>query len=140
MPVLRVRIELGAHSPPWDVLRSIDIGLDCFPHNSGTTLFETLYMGIPFVTLAGRPSVGRLGSSILHGAGHPEWIADSEDAYVEIAVALAADLPRLAQWRATLRAELQASPLMDEAGFARKVEAAYREMFARWVASAPALS
>ena len=31
-----------------------------------------------------------------------------------------------------LRAELEASPLMDEAGFARKTEAAYRGMFAKW--------
>ena len=69
------RLAIGCHSPPWDVLRGMDIGLDCFPHNSGTTLFESLYMGVPFVTLAGRPSVGRLGSSILHGVGHPEWIA-----------------------------------------------------------------
>lgn len=136
----RDRLELGAHSPPWDVLRGIDIGLDCFPHNSGTTLFETLYMGIPFVTLAGRPSVGRLGSSILRGIDHAEWIADSEEEYVQKVVALASDLPRLAQLRSNLRAEIQASALMDEAGFAQKVEAAYREMFARWAAKAPTLT
>ena len=126
------RLQIGYHTPPWDVLRGMDIGLDCFPHNSGTTLFESLYMGVPFITLAGRPSVGRLGSSILHGVGHPEWIAHSEDEYVEKAVALASDLPRLARLRAGLRAEMEASPIRDEAGFARKVEAAYREMFARW--------
>lgn len=129
------RLAIGYHSPPWDVLRGIDIGLDCFPHNSGTTLFETLYMGLPYVTLAGRPSVGRLGSSILMGVGHPEWIARTEDEYVELAVALASDLPRLAALRAGLRTEMQASPLMDEPGFAHKVEAAYREMFRRWVES-----
>ena len=129
------RLEIGFHSPPWDVLRSMDIGLDCFPHNSGTTLFESLYMGVPFITLAGRPSVGRLGSSILHGVGHPEWIATSEEEYIEKAVALASDLPRLARLRAGLRAEMEASPLRDEAGFARKVEAAYREMFAIWAKS-----
>ena len=128
----RERLEIGCHSPPWDVLRGIDIGLDCFPHNSGTTLFETLYLGVPFVTLAGRPSVGRLGSSVLAGLGHSEWIARSEDEYVEIAAILAADLPRLAALRAGLRGEMLASPLMDEAGFARKVEAAFREMFGRW--------
>ncbi len=67
----RARLDIGYHSPPWDVLRQIDISLDCFPHNSGTTLFESLYLGVPFVTLAGRPSVGRMGSAILHGLGHP---------------------------------------------------------------------
>ena len=113
-------------------MRTIDISLDCFPHNSGTTLFESLYMGVPFITLAGRPSVGRLGSSVLHGAGHPEWIATSEDEYVELAVALASDLPKLASIRASLRAQMEASPIRDDAGFTRKVEAAYREMFTRW--------
>ena len=128
----RERLDIGFRSPPWDVLRSMDIGLDCFPHNSGTTLFESLYLGVPFVTLAGRPSVGRLGSSILEGVGHPEWIARSEEEYIEKAVALASDLPKLAGIRAKLRQEMQASPLMDEAGFARKVEDAYREMFKQW--------
>lgn len=128
----RERLDIGFHSPPWDVLRSMDIGLDCFPHNSGATLLEALYMGVPFVTLAGRPSVGRIGSSILKGAGHQEWIARTEDEYVEKAVALASDLPALACLRAGLRTEIESSPLMDEAGFARKVEAAYREMWVKW--------
>jgi predicted O-linked N-acetylglucosamine transferase (SPINDLY family) len=114
------------------VLRGIDIGLDCFPHNSGTTLFETLYMGIPYVTLAGRPSVGRLGSSILEGVGHPEWITRTEEEYIEKAVAVASDLPKLATLRLGLRGEMQSSALMDEAGFARKVEAAYRAMWTGW--------
>ncbi len=127
------RLAIGCHSPPWDVLRGMDIGLDCFPHNSGTTLFESLYMGVPFVTLAGRPSVGRLGSSILHGVGHPEWIAGSEEEYIEKAVALATDPPALAALRAGLRQEMQASPLMNETAFARRVEIAYRDMFGQWV-------
>lgn len=126
------RLHIGYQSPPWDVLRGIDIGLDCFPHNSGTTLFETLYMGLPFVTLAGRPSVGRIGSSILHGVGHPEWIAESEAEYIDLVVDLASNLPALSLQRATLRAQMQASVLMDEEGFARKVETAYDQMFHRW--------
>ena len=83
----------------------------------------------------GRPSVGRLGSSILQGVGHPEWIAHSEDEYIELAVTVASDLLKLAALRSGLRAQMQASALMHEAGFARKVEAAYREMFALWAAA-----
>jgi protein O-GlcNAc transferase len=130
--VHREQLEIGYHSPPWDVYRSLDISLDCFPHNSGTTLIESLYMGVPYISLAGRPSVGTLGSSILEGVGHPEWIARTEEMYIDLAVALAADIPRLAALRAGLRQEMKASPLMDEPGFARKMEAAYREMFAKW--------
>lgn len=133
----RERLEIGYHSPPWDVLRGIDIGLDCFPHNSGTTLVESLYMGVPFITLAERPSVGRIGSTILFGAGHAEWIAHSESEYVDKAVALASDLERLAAIRGNLRAELETGPWRDEAGFARRVEQAYREMWRQWCATAP---
>ena len=133
--ISRERLEIGFHSPPWDTLRGIDIGLDCFPHNSGTTLFETLYMGVPYITLAGRPSVGRLGSSILQGVGHPEWIAESEEEYVVKAVELASDVIRLSKIRSTLREQMEASPLRDEAGFARKVEVAYRGMWKDWCES-----
>ena len=130
--IARERLEIGYHSPPWDVLRATDITLDCFPHNSGTTLFESLYMGVPFITLAGRPSVGRLGSSILHGLGHPEWIAHSEQEYIQKALTLASNLPRLAALRAKLRGEMEKSSLMDEPGFTLKIEAACQEMFKRW--------
>lgn len=122
------RIQCGFHSPPWDVLRGVDISLDCFPHNSGTTLLESLYMGVPYVTLSGRPGVGRLGSAILHGVGRAEWVAHSEQEYVDKVVALACDLPALAHVRASLREQMVGSPLMDEAGFSRSVEGAYTHM------------
>ena len=130
--IQRDRLDIGFHSPPWDVLRGMDIGLDCFPHNSGTTLFETLYMGVPYITLAGRPSVGRLGSSILQGVAHQEWIATSEEDYREKAVKLASDVAHLSQFRRSLRGQMENSPLMDEAGFTLKVEQAYREMWKIW--------
>jgi len=126
------QLSIGYHSPPWDVLRGIDIGLDCFPHNSGVTLVETLYMGVPYVTLADRPSVGRIGSSVLQAIGRPEWIAQTEADYIDKVVALASDIPALARIRAGLREEMHASPLMDEPAFARKFEGALREMFKNW--------
>ncbi|TAK91700.1 MAG: tetratricopeptide repeat protein [Burkholderiaceae bacterium] len=126
------RLLLGFESPPWDVLRKIDITLDCFPHNSGITLFESAWLGVPFVTLADRPSVGRIGAVILEGIGRREWIADSEADYIDKTVALASDLDALAGIRARLRAEMQASPLMDEVSFTRSVEAAYRAVWEKW--------
>jgi predicted O-linked N-acetylglucosamine transferase (SPINDLY family) len=126
------RLIIGFHTPPWDLMREIDISLDCFPHNSGTTLFETLYMGIPFITLASRPATGRLGSTILTGLGKPEWIADSQEKYIELAVKLASDIPALSLIRSCLRHRMEKSSLMDETGFTAKMEKAYREMFTRW--------
>jgi protein O-GlcNAc transferase len=131
------RLDIGFNSPPWDVLRSVDITLDCFPHNSGTTLIESLYCGIPVITLADRPSVGRVGSTVVQGAGHPEWIAHSEEEYIEKAIALASDLPRLTAIRASLRDELEASPWRDEIGFTQRLEQTYRDMWQKWCATQP---
>jgi predicted O-linked N-acetylglucosamine transferase (SPINDLY family) len=126
------RLIMGFNSPPWDVLREIDIALDCFPHNSGTTLFEHLYMGNPYVTLYNRASVGTLGGAILRHAGFGEWVAQSEDEYVDIAVNLARDLDKLAAIRSTMRKKLEASPAMDEQAFVKRMETAYRQMWHRY--------
>lgn len=125
----RSRLEIGFSTPSWDVLKHVDIGLDCFPHNSGTTLLETLYMGIPFVTLMDRPSVGRIGASVLTGMGRPEWIASTEEEYAQKALILAHDIEGLVRMRKTMRQEMEASALMDEPAFARSVEKAYRQMW-----------
>jgi len=68
----------------------------------------------------------------LSNIGVPELIARTPQQYVQIAAALAGDLPRLAEFRQTLRGRMQASPLMDAPRFARNVEAAYRQMWRNW--------
>lgn len=128
------RLIMGFNSPPWDVLREIDIALDCFPHNSGTTLFEHLYMGNPFVTLYNRASVGTLGGAILRGGGFDDWVAQTEEEYIDIAVALASDIDALENTRRTMRDKMKASPLMDERAFVDRVEGAYRQMWQKWCA------
>ena len=45
------RLDFYYKTPPWDSMRQIDIALDCFPHNSGTTLIEHLYMGNPLLPI-----------------------------------------------------------------------------------------
>ncbi|MBF0296839.1 MAG: tetratricopeptide repeat protein [Magnetococcales bacterium] len=131
----RERLEIGFAAPVWDKLRGMDIGLDCFPYNSGITLVETLYLGIPAISLAERITGNGGGARLLHVVGHPEWIARTEEEYVAKAAALASDLPALVRLRAGLRGAMANSPLMDEPGFARKVEAAYRAMWRQWCAS-----
>ncbi|MBF0293569.1 MAG: tetratricopeptide repeat protein [Magnetococcales bacterium] len=131
----RERLDIGFSAPPWETLRGMDIGLDGFPLTAGITLAEPLYMGLPMVCLMERFAGGGLGRVMLTTLGHPEWLAGTEEEYVELAVGLAADLPRLARLRAGLREAMRLSPLMDEAGFARKVEDACRAMWREWLAA-----
>lgn len=114
-------------------LNDIDILFDCFPHNGGTTLFDALWMGVPALTLASRPPVGRIGASLMINLGLPEWVAASEEEYIAKASIFAENPKVLEELRAGMRERMKSSPLMDGPGFARGVEAAYREMFEKWV-------
>ena len=111
----------------------MDIALDTVPRTGGTTTADALWMGVPVITLAGDLFIERLSSSMLHAVGARELIADSEDAYVARAVALARDAERRRWWRQTLRKNMAASPLCDGAGLARAMETAYRDMWRRYL-------
>jgi predicted O-linked N-acetylglucosamine transferase (SPINDLY family) len=116
----------------WEAYNDVDIALDPFPHNAGTTTFEALWMGVPVLSLSGRPSVGRFGASILGSLDLGEWVAESEQDYVTKAVATAADLDALSGLRASLRGRFDRSELCDAKGLARAMEAAYRQYWHRW--------
>jgi predicted O-linked N-acetylglucosamine transferase (SPINDLY family) len=129
------RIELIARRPRLQYLElyhRIDVGLDTFPYNGHTTSLDSYWMGVPVVTLVGRMVVGRAGLSQLSNLGLPELIARTPQQYVRIVADLAGNLPRLAELRRTLRARMQASPLMDAPRFARNIESAYRRMWRNW--------
>jgi predicted O-linked N-acetylglucosamine transferase (SPINDLY family) len=117
-------------------LRRTDIGLDTFPFNGHTTSCHALWMGVPFVTFAGRLPVSRVGGTLLSYLGLHELVAETADAYVEIAARLAGDLGRLHTLRIKMRERMQTSPLLDAKRFARVVEDAYREMWRRWCGAA----
>jgi len=114
--------------------QSFDIALDTFPYGGGTTTCDTLWMGVPVVSLVGQTAVSRAGLSILSNVGLPELVAYTADEYVQIAMKWAHDLPRLQQLRSTLRQRMQQSPLMDAPRFARNIESAYRQMWHKWCA------
>jgi predicted O-linked N-acetylglucosamine transferase (SPINDLY family) len=110
----------------------IDLGLDTLPYNGHTTSIDSLWMGVPVVTLVGRTVVGRAGFSQLSNVGLSELAATTAERFVELAANVAADLPRLTELRRTLRDRTRSSPLMDGERFARDIESAYRQMWLTW--------
>jgi predicted O-linked N-acetylglucosamine transferase (SPINDLY family) len=129
------RLDLIFSAPQrqaWAAYGDIDIALDPFPHNAGTTTIEALWQGVPVVSLAGRPTVGRFGASIVHAIGLDDWVANTIDGYVERALAAASDLPLLARLRQGLRGRVAGSPLCDATNLARAIEATYRMLWDEW--------
>jgi len=109
----------------------IDIGLDPFPYNGGTTTMHSLWMGVPVITLAGQQAIARFGVSLMSRVGLPQFICQTEDEYVECAVKFANDLPALDAVRQSLRARMSAAEWAP-ANITRHLEAAYREMWRKW--------
>jgi len=112
----------------------VDIALDPFPCNGGTTTCDSLWMGLPVVALKGNTFLSRASLSVLTAAGYPEFAADNEDDYIARCVSLASDLPALERVRRGMREQVAQSALTDAPGFARDVEEAYRAMWRDWCA------
>lgn len=127
----RLLLEPGcAHHELLDHYASVDVALDPFPYNGGTTTCEALTQGVPVVTLRGGHFVSRVGATILYHAGLAGWIAGDAAGYVETALRLARQAP--SHDRAALVAQVAASPLGDAAAFAGHLESAFRGAWRRW--------
>ncbi len=100
----------------------IDIALDTSPVTGGTTTCDTLWMGVPLVSLAGPAFHTRVSAPFLHAVGLDGLICESEQAYVEMAAQLAADAEQLNALRLTLRHRFEKSAIADVAGFTRWFE------------------
>lgn len=107
---------------------AVDISLDPFPFNGSTTSFESLWMGVPVLTLTGEAMVSRWGASILSRVGLAEWITESESSFLQAAQTLAANLPRLAALRGSLRSQVENSALCDAPRYTRHWERLLRCM------------
>jgi protein O-GlcNAc transferase len=124
--VASVKEHLGRYA-------KVDLALDTFPYNGTTTTCESLFMGVPVLTLRGRSHRGRVGLSLLHAMGlEEEFVADSVEDYVARAIAWGRDPVRLAEIRNELRPRMKNSPLRDEIGFTRDLESAYRDLWREW--------
>jgi predicted O-linked N-acetylglucosamine transferase (SPINDLY family) len=112
-----------------------DLSLDTFPYTGCNTTCDSLWMGVPVVTLAGQTCMARQGASPLAHLGLHDLVCETPEAYVETAVKLAGDLPRLTELRGTLRPRMQAATLTNPERFTRQLEGLYRTMWRNWCAT-----
>ncbi len=113
----------------------IDIALDTFPHTGGTTTCETLWMGVPVVTLAGDAFFERISHSNLHNAGLPQLSTASVAQYVHTAVALAHNTAQLLDWRRDLRQQLRQQPLGQNQLFVQQFQQVIKQTMAQKAAT-----
>ncbi len=128
------RLIFTGHMSPPDHLarhRRADLFLDSWPCNAHTTASDALWAGLPVLTLAGESFPSRVAASLLNAVGLPELVTTSLEQFEDAAVGLAADPARLAALARRLGENRMSASLFDTELFARRIEAAYLEMFSR---------
>jgi predicted O-linked N-acetylglucosamine transferase (SPINDLY family) len=106
----------------------IDIVLDTFPYNGGTSTTEAIWQGVPVIAFHGDRWASRTSASILRAGGLGEFVARDLESYIALAARWGSspDTPgRLAELRRTMRSKLSASPVCDTLRFARNMERIY---------------
>lgn len=138
------RIELRGPAPHFDFLRTyddVDLALDTFPYNGGSTTMEALWQGVPVAAFRGDRWAARISASLLAEAGLEEFIADGPESHLEQLIeqlrAPGAAAQR-AELRRGLRDRLLASPVCDTVGMARELETVYRRVAEERSARSPA--
>lgn len=122
----RITVEGGA--PHFDFLAAyarVDVALDPFPYNGGTTTSEALWQGVPVLCFDGDRWAARQGASLLRAAGLDRFVAQNEADYVARGIELGQGF---ADERPTMREQLAASKTMDTTTFARELEDIYRRI------------
>jgi len=114
------------------LLAETDIGLDSFPYSGQTTTCESLWMGVPVVTLTQDRFASRVSAAILHRSGYGDWVAASIPEYITIAAGLAKDLKSLAKTRAALRSRFASSSICNPALIAADMAEIFHRLWQDW--------
>jgi predicted O-linked N-acetylglucosamine transferase (SPINDLY family) len=105
--------------------QSIDMLLDTFPFNGRTTTCDALWMGVPVLSVAGEDCRSRQGASIMTNLGFLDFVADTPEKLVTLAMIWADQPDTLADLRAGLRDMMSQSPITDAIAYVRNLETAY---------------
>lgn len=124
---------------PWvehmEAFNEVDIALDPWPHTGGLTTIDNLCMGVPVISLRWPTIVGRLSASMLHTMGMDDWIAETEEEYLALAVEKAKDIQGLSEVRNGLQNKFYANILGDSESYCREVEEKYLWMWGKYIDS-----
>jgi predicted O-linked N-acetylglucosamine transferase (SPINDLY family) len=117
--------------------RTMDLFLDTWPYNAGTTASDALWAGLPLLTCMGRSFASRCAASLLKAIDLPELITADARQYEDLAVQLATDPQHLKTLRKKLADRRDTALLFDTPAFVRHLEAGYAQVWDRYQARLP---
>jgi protein O-GlcNAc transferase len=111
----------------------IDLALDAFPYNGGTTTMEAIWQGVPVLTKDGDRWAARTSQTLLRECHLSDFVASDVSGYIEQAIGWAtnqSNWSNLSILRSTMRERLRASPVCDCDLMTREMEALFRKCLA----------
>jgi protein O-GlcNAc transferase len=112
----------------------IDVALDAFPYNGGTTTMEAIWQGVPVLTFEGDRWASRTSQSLLRRTHLGEFVAKDATAMIDFAIELARDRSapaRLSELRRQMRQRLRESSACQARALAQNMERLYHLAWAR---------
>lgn len=134
----RSRLHFYGRKPFFEYMEiygQVDIVLDTYPYNGGTTTCDALWMGVPVVSLVGKHHFSRVGLSVLSAVGLEFFAASTPDEFVAKTITFAAKPEALEKIRNTMRDRMAVSPLCNKKLFIENLEKLYRNMWEKWCSS-----
>ena len=126
----RIIIESGSPRNGFlNCYNNIDIALDTFPYNGGTTSFELSWMCVPLLTIKGDRFISKCGESINSNLNMHDWIADDEEDYVRKAILFSNNVDELENVRKKLINFSRKSSLFNMKKYANNFSIILREAF-----------
>ena len=114
-----------------------DLFLDTLPFNAHTTAIDALKSGLPILTCPGDAFAGRVAASLLNAIGVPELIAGTAEQYEAMAIDFAMNPDKLNNLKKKIHSTSSLHSLFDSNLFVKNIEAAYLEMYKRYLEDRP---
>ena len=114
-------------------IKHADLFLDTFPYNAHTTCSDSIWAGVPLLTIEGQSFQSRVATSLLKTSGLDELIAKDENDYVKKAVHLAKNREYLDSLKNKLKNSRDTNPLFDTKTFTKNIEKAFSVVLDRYI-------
>lgn len=112
-----------------------DVYLDSYPFAGTTSLIEPLQVNLPVIARQGSCFRSAMGAAIIQTLNIPDLVADSEDSYIELAVALGNNSALRQQKSAEIKEKMQSNPsFLDSRSYSAKMGSLFQELFSDYIA------
>jgi protein O-GlcNAc transferase len=124
--VSRDRVDLREFSHHRDLMpeyQEVDLCLDTYPFSGLYTSLESLWMGVPIVTLVTNRVASRQTYGLLCELGLKSFVAASQEEYIKVAVSMYNNRAVIMEYQVNARTKMRSSSLMQVAQYVEKYEA-----------------